>query len=103
MSRVIKFRAWDYEEKVMLPWDEIKLFSALALGQGAKGRYFMQFTGLTDKNGKEIYEGDVAQFPISGDEFVTGQVVIELQATGIRDASGAWQGQLHHRTSETEV
>lgn len=58
MNRPIKFRAWDYEENVMLGWEDIKLFSAFVLSQSSKGRYFMQFTGLLDKNGKEIYESD---------------------------------------------
>ena len=55
MNRPIKFRAWDKHSKVMSkPFD--LFYSATFAGQGYE---LMQFTGLTDKNGKEIYEGDI--------------------------------------------
>ena len=67
--REIKFRVWDKEVKLWIPQ---VMFSVT--GEGKLFTYdegedkfikeviayeLMQFTGLTDKNGKEIYEGDI--------------------------------------------
>ena len=53
MSRELKFRAWANENKEMLFWDVTAYFSDVEHGP------LMQYTGLKDKNGVEIYEGDV--------------------------------------------
>ena len=52
--RTIKFRAWEDGEMI----NDITLFDANETRSGVP----MQFTGLLDKNGKEIYEGDVVSF-----------------------------------------
>jgi len=51
--RIIKFRSWDGRNKQMDYPDNI------ANGIDGDKYQIMQFTGLYDKNGKEIYEGDI--------------------------------------------
>lgn len=61
-NREIKFRAWDVDNKEMshIQDDEIYVDGNGDLIHPA--RYIlMQYTGVRDKNGKEIYEGDILQ------------------------------------------
>ena len=61
--REIKFRAWDKEQAKMKKDFRFDEFNDVNDYFADNDFVFMQFTGLKDKNGKEIYEGDILLLP----------------------------------------
>lgn len=89
MSRVNKYRAWNTEKKIMCYdnedfsacyWDgayssEVGIINEyLNLPEHLRNYEYMQYIGVTDKNGKEIYDGDIVKRKTFCD-YVIGQVV----------------------------
>ena len=84
--REIKFRAWDKEnEKMIQNYAHVSKYGQFYTAWTSTDRereYIpMQYTGLKDKNGKEIFEGDVIPIVIEdlGESIKTVNGVVKFQ------------------------
>lgn len=133
-KNLIKFRAWDKGEKWMVydvqdaydgMWsernsDEINdYYSYVSTFQSftdEESFNFMQYTGLKDKSGIEVYEGDVLYHPLQGKRRVYYPYSDSIASYGLReintglgsilqDAHAVWEviGNIHENPELLEV
>lgn len=106
--RKIKFRAWDKLDKQMfavksLHIDNLVVRSDSLTFYSLDDVELMQYTGLKDKNGVEIYEGDVLFHPLQGRRKVFYPYSETVASYGLRNIDNGFGSTLQDSHAVFEV
>ena len=92
-TRAIEFRVWDKHNK----WVSPSYYRISALGEilhHDNSQYsnvvLQQFTGISDKNGKPIFEGDLVKFEIKGVAHGPEREYLKKAEVWFDEEIGAW-------------
>jgi uncharacterized phage protein (TIGR01671 family) len=99
MNRPIKFRVWDFFHKQWITGAAIELNGCIidtSFAEPETNCVALQYTGLTDKNGKEIYEGDIINLKFG--ELNANLVVKWDKYMGLKYHNGGWTSLVHVET-----
>ena len=116
MNREKKFRIWDIENKEMFKVQELDFEPTFYGGRIAirpdqyndhfdtEDMILMQYTGLHDKNGKDIYEGDIIRIKNSLIE-IEGEIIFDTidLAFEVYDKENDCKEMLWYTNKEFEV
>ena len=117
MNRIIKFRVWDGSKYYYnaLSGNGVVNYNGHQWFQIKQDVIIQQFTGLHDKNGKEIYEGDICRYAVfdmndSDTHFIgvvnwlgTEFIITQIPDTFCNGEYGLGLGWVHHQYDEMEI
>lgn len=104
MNREIKFKVWDSKLNIWI--NNIGMMKNNVLTHGNERLQVLQFTGLNNKNGEEIYEGDVLRRDSSdGKGLVLGEVYFEEGEFRIKwhPKEKGWNNSLYIHAEDCEL